>query len=258
MQLKCEQCGAPYRTADLHLDRSLATCAACGGVQRLPGPAVAESRDASQPPSPSKPAGDVPIPDRFTVTDEGQELTIQYRWFQWALFFLLFFAIAWDSFLIGWYWMLTSGPFGGDNGMPGPFKLIFFVFPIAHVAVGVGLTYFVLAGFLNSTVIRVADGMLRVRHGPIPWRGNLDLPTDGIEQIYCQKKLRTNRDDDGRTTTSMNYEVHAVINGQKNKLLGGLNDADHALFIEQRLERFLGIEDRPVPGEMSATPDHTN
>ncbi len=169
------------------------------------------------------------------------------------MLFLLFFAIAWDSFLVGWYWLLTSGPFGGANGMPGPFKLIFFVFPIAHVAVGVGLTYFVLAGLLNSTVVRVADGMLSVRHGPIPWRGNLDLPTDEIEQIYCQNKLHHSRNDDGHTTTSMQYEVHAVISSQKKKLLGGLLEADQALFVEQRLERFLNLEDRPVPGEMTAT-----
>lgn len=252
MQLKCGQCGAPFGAVDLHLDRGIAVCSACGGVQRLPGPIAPESQNDSDASRSRKSQGDVPVQSGFTVEDVGHEFTIRRRWFHWALFFLLFFAIAWDSFLVGWYWMLSSGPFGGDNGMPGPFKLLFFVFPIAHVAVGVGLTYFVLAGFLNSTVIRVADGMLSVRHGPLPWRGNLDLPTDGIEQIYCQNKLRTNRHDDGRTTTSMQYEVHAVINGQKQKLLGGLYEADQAIFIEQRLERFLGIEDRQIPGEMTA------
>jgi hypothetical protein len=252
MQLKCGQCGAPFRAADLHLDRGIAVCSACGGVQRLPGPTVSEPRQAGDPSPARKPLGDVPAPAQITVEDDGHELTIRQRWFHWALLFLLFFAIAWDSFLVGWYWMLTAGPFGGNGGMPGPFKLIFFVFPIAHVAVGVGLTYFVVAGLLNSTVVRVANGMLSVRHGPIPWRGNLDLPTDGIEQIFCQNKLHKSRDDDGRVTTSIQYEVHAVVNGQKTKLVGGLHEADHALFIEQRLERFLGIEDRAIPGEMSA------
>lgn len=246
MQLKCGQCGAPFRAADLHLDRGIAVCSACGSVQRLPGPTASESSSDSEVTPPRKPQGDVPIPAQFTVEDDGHELTIRQRWFQWAILFLMFFAIAWDSFLVGWYSM-----FAGGGGPPGVFGIVFFVFPIAHVAVGVGLTYFVLAGFLNSTVIRVADGMLSVRHGPLPWRGNLDLPTDGIEQIYCQNKIHKSRDDDGHTRTSMQYEVHAVINGQKQKLLGGLHEADHALFVEQRLERFLGIEDQGVPGEMS-------
>mgnify|MGYP003390205964 CR=1 FL=1 len=248
MQLKCGQCGAPFRAADLHLDRGIAVCSACGGVQRLPGPAAVDSPSDSGTASPRKPSGDVPIPTQFTVEDAGHELTIRQRWFQWAMLFLMFFAIAWDSFLVGWFSM-----FAGGGGPPGVFGIVFFVFPIAHVAVGVGLTYFVLAGFLNSTVIRVADGMLTVRHGPLPWRGNLDMPTDSIEQIYCQKKLNTNRDSDGHTTTSTRYEVHAVVAGQKQRLLGGLHEADHALFVEQRLERFLRIDDRAVPGEMAAT-----
>lgn len=248
MQLNCGQCGAPFRAADLHLDRGIAVCSACGSVQRLPGPLNPESQHNSEVPIARKPLGDVPVPARFTVEDDGMELTIQQSWFQWGLIFLLFFAIAWDSFLVGWYSM-----FAGGGGPPGMFGVVFFVFPIAHVAVGVGLTYFVLAGFLNSTVIRVADGMLSVRHGPLPWRGNLDLPTDGIEQIYCQNKLHRSRDDDGHTTTSMQYEVHAVIGGQKTKLLSGLQEADHALFVEQRIERFLKLVDRPVPGEMTVT-----
>ena len=252
MQLKCEQCGAPFRATDLQLHRGIAVCSACAGVQRLPGPTTSEAPNTSEASANRKSTADVPVPERFTVDNDGHELTIRQRWFQGALFFLLFFAIAWDSFLVGWHWMLTSGPFGGNDGMPGPFKLIFFVFPIAHVAVGVGLTYFVLAGFLNSTVIRVVDGMLSVRHGPLPWRGNLDMATDEIEQIYCQNKLRTNHNHDGHTSTSMSYEVHAVVAGQKRKLLGGLHEADHALFVEQTLERFLKIEDRAVHGEMTA------
>lgn len=253
MQLSCGQCGAPFHASDLHLDRGIAVCSACGSVQRLPASGTSDSHEDSESAPSRKPLGEVPVPARFVVEDDGHELTIRYRWFHWALLFLLFFAIAWDSFLVGWYWMLTAGPFGHNGGMPGPVKLIFFIFPIAHVAVGVGLTYFVLAGLLNSTVIRVSDGRLSVRHGPIPWLGNFDLPTDSLEQIYCQNKLHKSRDDDGHTTTSMQYEVHAIVGGKKQKLLGGLHDADQALFVEQRLERFLGLEDRPVSGEMSAT-----
>ena len=214
-------------------------------------PVVVESSVNDAAASTRKSPGNVPIPPRFTVEDNGQELVIRERWFQGSLFFLLFFVIAWDCFLVGWYWMLIV-PNGGLDGPPGPFKWIFFVFPIIHVAVGAGLTYLVLAGFLNTTVIHVAEGLLTVRHGPLPWKGNLDLSTDGIEQIYCQSKITRNRDD-GRTSTTSRFEVHAVAHEQKVKLLGGLQEADHALFVEQRLERFLGIEDQPIPGEMSAT-----
>jgi hypothetical protein len=34
------------------------------------------------------------------------------------------------------------------------------------------------------------------------------------------------------------------------KLLGGLDDSNTAIFLEQQLERWLKIEDHPVPGEI--------
>jgi len=34
------------------------------------------------------------------------------------------------------------------------------------------------------------------------------------------------------------------------KLLGGLDDSNTAIFLEQQLERWLKIEDRPVAGEI--------
>ena len=57
------------------------------------------------------------------------------------------------------------------------------VFPIAHVAVGVGLTYYTVAGFVNSTVLRVSEGQLAVRQGPFPWPGNRTLHTSDLDQL---------------------------------------------------------------------------
>ncbi len=253
MQLKCGQCGAPFRAGDLHLQRGIATCGACGGVQQLPDRSVPADNSTKTQSRAAKPLGDVPLPARMTVDNDGMQLAIRLSWFQWPLVFLLFCAIAWDSFLMGWYWMLTAGPIGGANGMPGPFKLIFFVFPICHVAVAVGLTYFVAAGFLNTTLVSVVNGMLTVSHGPLPWIGNVSLATDDIEQIYCQDKLHTHRDSDtGSHSTSITREVFAICQGRKVKLVSGLHDSDQARFLEQQLERFLKIEDRPVPGEMQS------
>ncbi len=245
MQLKCEQCGAPLQAADLHLDRGIAVCSACGGVLHLPDRGGGEAKNS--PTRAAKPKGDVPVPVRFAIEDDGHELLIRYRWFHPAVLFLLFFAIAWDSFLVFWY----SMAFGGI-GPPGAFGLIMILFPIAHVAVGVGLTYFVIASLLNTTHVRIADGTLSVRHGPVPWRGNLDLVADEIEQVYCKRNTKRNRDDGGSVSSSMNYEVCAVVGERQVRLLGMIMEPDQALFVEQRIERFLRIEDRPVPGELEA------
>jgi hypothetical protein len=38
--------------------------------------------------------------------------------------------------------------------------------------------------------------------------------------------------------------------GSKLQLLRGLTELEQALFLEQRLERFLGIENERIPGEV--------
>jgi len=123
------------------------------------------------------------------------------------------------------------------------------VFPIGHLAVGVGLTYFMLAGFLNTTRVRIANSVMTVRHGPVPWFGNRTIPAADIEQLYCTEHTRQRSDE--RTSTT--YRLNAVLSGGKKvKLLSGLTEADQALFIEEKVETHLGIEDRRVRGEMSS------
>jgi len=34
------------------------------------------------------------------------------------------------------------------------------------------------------------------------------------------------------------------------KPVGGLTDTEQVLYIEQQLEQFLGIQDKPMPGEL--------
>lgn len=243
MDLTCHSCGAPFRSEDLNLEYGIATCRFCHAVTKLPRMTSPDLARADDPESPAiRPR--VPKPDGITVEDYGHGIKMSRRWFSPVLFFLLFFCIAWDSFLIFWYSM-AFGMFGRG---PGAFGLLFIIFPIAHVAVGVGLTYFVIAGFLNRTTIEVAQDELRVRHGPVPWKGNRDVPVDDIDQIYCQEEAQ--RTSNGGSNSR--YKVNLVLkDGRKLELLGWLTDRDHALFIEQALEEHLRIEHRRVAGELT-------
>ena len=176
------------------------------------------------------------MPGGIQVEDWGGSFRIVRRWFAVHFFFLLFFCIAWDSFLFFWYSMVGNAPW------------IFKVFPIAHVAVGVGLTYYTVAGFVNRTVIEAAMNQLRVWHGPIPWPGNCVIPTSDLEQLYCQMDVHHHSNNSG---PGFSYRVNAILaGGKKIKLVSGLTDADQALFIEQQIEKRLGIADRTVGGEL--------
>ena len=179
----------------------------------------------------------VPEPSGLRVDDSGPGLRIVYRWFSFVFIFMAFFCIAWDSFLVFWYSMALGGNI----------IWLMVVFPVAHVAIGVGMTYTTLAGFLNHTTVTVDGELLTIRHGPLPWWGNQTLYTDTLNQLYTQQK--TSGTSEG---TSFSYNLCALTkDGRKFVLISRLPEKDQTLFIEQRVEKHLGIEHRHVPGEVS-------
>ena len=181
-----------------------------------------------------------PRPQKFHVDEDAGGLHIWWRWFSPAVFFLLPFAIAWNAFLIGWYSMAT----GDMGGAPFFFRFVFLVFPLAHVAVGVGLAYLVLAMLLNRSVVKVDRGVLTVAHHPLPWPG-ATLEADQIEQIFCSRVAGKNSD------SSPTFQVRARLkNGSVKTLLTNVTDSDEALYLEQAIERHLRIRDVEVTGEL--------
>ena len=229
----CKQCGSEVPAADVNLDSAIAKCRKCNAVFSFAGDLGVGRGDAVR----RRDRADVPQPAGITVEDWGGNLRFVRRWFSGLFIFLAFFCVVWDSFLIFWY----SVAFGEDT------PLIMKIFPIGHVAVGIGLTYYTLAGFLNRTVIEVGGGSLRIRHAPLPWPGQCDLLTSEVKQLYCQERVTHGK----HGTPHYSYHLHAVTErGRKVKLLSNLKDVDEALYLEQEVERRLGIKDRHVPGEV--------
>ncbi len=175
--------------------------------------------------------------------ESDRELIVQFRWFTPVAFFLVFFCIAWDSFLVFWYSMAG----GGDA------PWIFFVFPLAHVAVGVGLTYYTLCLFFNKTFIAADDETLRIRHAPLPWPGNKEIPSSEIVQIYVRENTVQ-----GKNGTRYTYELRCILkNDQDIKLLtekemGLASGASKAKLLERKIEDYLKIQDYAVEGEYAA------
>lgn len=232
MQLDCPQCGRSIPAEDINVQSAIAKCSACSAVfgfaDRVPG-AQAASR---------KPT--VGLPRRLSLAQDGADLVITLKWFSASFVFLLFFCVFWDGFLVFWYSMAFA------DGSSLAMKL----FPVVHVAVGVGLSYFTIAGFVNRTLVRVGPGEIQVRHVPLPWPGNKILSRDSVEQLFSEEKISR-----GRSGINRTYQVSAILrDGSKAKLVRGLLSPDQALFIEQQIEGCLGIEDRPVPGEMASLP----
>ncbi len=225
--LTCPSCRSALSEQGLDLARGIATCSHCGALVLLPA-AARPAHSTVRPP--------VPLPERVTVRELGDGVELRLRWFTPAVWFLLFFVITWDGFLVFWYSIALR------DGAP----WIMAVFPIAHLAVGVGLTYFVVATFLNTTTVTATRDRLRVRHGPVPWVGNLELASDDLAQLFCKERVHRKK-----RGTSSTYELWAQRkHGASLRILRGGTDSDQALYLEQAIERALGIRDQPVAGEL--------
>ncbi|HZL87110.1 MAG TPA: hypothetical protein VFB96_01930, partial [Pirellulaceae bacterium] len=172
MQLFCKKCGKQVLAEDMDLEMALGKCRGCSSVFSIldalkddPDPGVATVKRERLP---------VPMPKGYKIDEFGRELTITYRWFTPMAFGLLLFCVVWDGFLVFWYTMGFNGLMNGQMGWGALFMLLF---PILHVAVGIGVTYGVICMFLNRTEIRVTGGDLSIWHGPVPCPGNCRIAT---------------------------------------------------------------------------------
>jgi hypothetical protein len=249
VDVSCKRCQAAIPAEDVnveHVERMVAKCRACNAVFDF-----SDQLEGALPAARTR--GKVPLPERMRVvhgaTSDARlasyrssagaptEVTIEWRWFHPSRhLFMLLFAICWNAFLVFWYTTAFSGS--------GPWLV--YVFPLGHVAVGVGIGYGALAGLLNKTTVAVSGRELIVRHGPLPWRGNHRIPASEVLQFYAVEK-----EDRGKNGVTLTYGVKAVMNGGRElSLVTKLTESGQALYLEQALETALGIADAPVAGEL--------
>jgi hypothetical protein len=177
-----------------------------------------------------------PIPEHISMEQTSGGLLFSYRWFSPAYIFIALFAIAWDGFLVFWYSVATS-----QNA-----PLMMLLFPIIHVLVGIGITYYALAGFYNKTLVLVGEGKLTIQHTPLPWPGNRVLQAADLTQLYSQERVIQTRNG-----TQVKYQLNAITRDNKKiALMSNLTAPDQVRFLEHKIEENLGITDIPVEGEM--------
>jgi hypothetical protein len=228
MKVICPSCRVPVAAEDIALDTGLAKCRTCNNVFRfdnapeLAAPAVRPRQNVGRP--------------RSVVSSEVDGgLTVQYRWFSPKYVFMALFCLFWDGFLVFWYAMALSS---GDT--------VGLLFPLLHVAAGIAITYATIAGFVNTTTLRIDPWRLRVRHHPLPWGKPVDLAVGDVHQLFCDEKITR-----GRNGPSYTYNLNALLrDGSRRKVISGLDTADLPVFLEQHAESWMGIQDEAVLGEL--------
>jgi hypothetical protein len=189
----------------------------------------------------------VPLPPGLTVDDQGSVFAIKRKWFSVTHVIMLIFSLFWNAFLVFWYSISISMFTQDAPGPPAAFSILFLVFPLIHVGVGLYLFYFGISGLVNTTRIEVGSGQLSIKHGPLPWPGNLVIETAQLKQLYCTEKYSHSK-----SGTSVSYTVNVVLATNKMvPLVKNLPEKDQALYIEKIIESRLGITDEPVAGALN-------
>mmetsp|Transcript_5201 Transcript_5201/g.15812 ORF Transcript_5201/g.15812 Transcript_5201/m.15812 type:complete len:251 (-) Transcript_5201:71-823(-) len=181
------------------------------------------------------------MPNGIQVKNIGNTLEILMTWFRPSAWSNLVFTLIWNVLMV----IICAAAIGTKS----------FILTVGFIflfAAGVNMTYLTAALFLNTTHIVVeSSGALSAYCEPLPWGGYpAPIPVSTIDQLYCEKNARHGK----HGKEHIYYRVKVVINqGDRQRqetLVKGLDELQRALFIEQQIEHFLGIPDRPVPGEI--------
>ncbi|MEM9819928.1 MAG: DUF4178 domain-containing protein [Bacteroidota bacterium] len=179
-------------------------------------------------------------PKKINIYEDERGLEISFAWRAPIAYFMAFFALIWNTFLVFWYTIAigTGAPF------------VFILFPLLHVAVGVYLAYHTLSLFLNQTFVDVTRDYLLVSHRPLHWWwGNTSIPLDEIEQLYVKEKKTQSSKGGGLS----NYELRVRMKDFKDEKLISINGLSKYKLreIEAHLENYIGINDNAVEGEFN-------
>jgi hypothetical protein len=114
------------------------------------------------------------------------------------------------------------------------------------VAAGIFITYMTIAGFVNTTTLRIDGYRLRVTHHPLPWGRPVDLGIGNVQQLFCDERISR-----GKNGPSYTYNLNALLrDGTRRKIVSGLDAAELPIFLEHHAEEWMGIRDEPVAGEL--------
>lgn len=235
MQLSCPSCAALIDASNIDLPSGMAKCALCHSVFPF--------RDAMTPVTLSSSMSqdareEVGLPDRFQI-ERGDPLVISWPWRSadggLQVAFMSIFLVFWFGFLLVWNGIaLASGAYG------------MMIFSLFHVVIGVVVGVSMLRTMLNTTTITVARSRLTIDIGPVPAAGKLNVASSSIEQLFVVS--REHRGKRGRRWHT--FDVMArTKDGREQKIVAALGSERQAWFLEQQLEKKLGLVDRPVTGE---------
>jgi len=235
-KLKIKSQSPPTRCEICHktdcFDPNTGSCSRCGVLVRWQETAVTMS-----------------VPASVTVECYDTQLKLVQSWHDKKIIKSLTIPIILSSPAIFFWWLiiLTSIIDSASIGeYPSLLTGIFFLmFPSFGWLLG---PYYLLASYKNQTTISVTNKTLSIKHAPIPWIGNRDIPSSNLAQLYVRQGKRVGTIFNPRYL----YDLRAKLkNGRDINLVGNLASKEVGHFLEKQIESYLGIIDQPIQGEVA-------
>lgn len=220
-KITCPSCESEVPAADLNINDKIGKCTNCNAVFPFDEEILAlkNSRRVQQ---------EIIRPEGIDIFKFKEELdiTLPQSYSIWEGLIFMFVII-----------------FGGLTILIS-LKNLYFIFPsIGFILITLWLTYRAIIHSKNKTVITIDEHNLTIAHQSKTFAKDKSYPVSEIDQIYV-KKMMTNT---GLPGVCM---IVNGIEGQKHiELINHTGTLTKAKFIEQEIERHLGITDRAVPEE---------
>jgi len=239
LDLQCPQCNHAVNGSDININNTLAKCTNCNSLLFLDNDDNFFKRNNNR----RNERPEMIIPEGTEIINLPSSLDIRINWFKSSnrstLLFLSFFTVMWNIMLMP----IAAGMISNGD--------ILSLWPLAfHLAAGLGLAYTTLKVYINYTDIYVTKDSITIGQKPLktPFSKDKMIPSADLTQLYVSKYMT------GSTNGKTNYAygLYAITKtGKKIKLVDRMNK-ETQLYLEQEIERYLDLEDKPVSGEIVA------
>jgi hypothetical protein len=105
-------------------------------------------------------------------------------------------------------------------------------------------TYYTLIALFNKSVVDISQDGLQITHGPIPYMRGTTFESATARQVFVW----------GGTLGRRGYDVCILTRDSLCEPIVTVWNCKLALYLEQEIERFWGIEDEVVRGEWRPEP----
>lgn len=113
---------------------------------------------------------------------------------------------------------------------------------LPYAMLGVLPLYMAFRHCFNSLHTTMKDGVLRIRHRPLPWLSPRSIHRDDIDQLFVER----GRPQHVNGQEVVDYALKLKTTTGRVRTLALLENAAQARYLEREVERAFGIEDRRV------------